>query len=93
MRTKLWLGLVVLIGGYVASFDAATAQDWPAKQIVRVIITNTPGSGLDITTRVVFEQVAKQIGQTIVMENRPGAAGTIGMASVAKAEPDGYTLL
>jgi tripartite-type tricarboxylate transporter receptor subunit TctC len=93
MPTKLWLGLVVLIGAYVGSFDAAVAQDWPAKQIIRVIVTNTPGSGLDVTTRVVFEQVAKQIGQTIVMENRPGAAGTIGMAAVAKAEPDGYTLL
>lgn len=93
MPTSLWFGLVVLIGAYVGSFDAAVAQDWPAKQIIRVIVTNTPGSGLDVTTRVVFEQVAKQIGQTIVMENRPGAAGMIGMAAVAKAEPDGYTLL
>ena len=93
MPTILWLGLAVLIGAYVGSFDAAVALDWPAKQIIRVIVTNTPGSGLDVTTRVVFEQVAKQIGQTIVMENRPGAAGTIGMAAVAKAEPDGYTLL
>jgi tripartite-type tricarboxylate transporter receptor subunit TctC len=85
--------LAVFIGCHVASFGAAIAQDWPAKQNIRVIVTNTPGSGLDVTTRVVFEQVSKQIGQTIVMENRPGAAGTLGMAAVAKADPDGYMLL
>lgn len=93
MLRKLWLGLAVLIGGHVGLLEMAVAQDWPAKQNIRVIVTNTPGSGLDVTTRVVFEQVSKQIGQTIVMENRPGAAGTIGMAAVAKAESDGYTLL
>lgn len=85
--------LAVLIGAHLVLWGAASAQDWPAKQIVRVIVTNTPGSGLDVTTRVVFEQVAKQTGQTVIMENRPGGAGTIGMAGVAKAEPDGYTVL
>ena len=70
-----------------------SAQEWPAKQPIRVIVTNTPGSALDITARVVFDQVARQIGQTIVVENRAGAANTIGIAAVAKAEPDGYTIL
>ena len=93
MLRELSLGLAVLVGGHIGLFDSALAQDWPAKQNIRVIVTNTPGSGLDVTTRVVFEQVSKQIGQTIVMENRPGAAGTLGMAAVAKAEPDGYMLL
>jgi len=89
MYTRLLLGLIVLAGIH----GAAAAQDWPAKQPIRVIVTNTPGSALDVTARVVFEQVSRQIGQTIVVENRPGAANTIGIAAVAKAEPDGYTIL
>ncbi|HTS41272.1 MAG TPA: tripartite tricarboxylate transporter substrate-binding protein [Xanthobacteraceae bacterium] len=89
MRKRLLLSLIAL----TAIHGAAVAQDWPAKQPVRVIVTNTPGSALDITARVVFEQVSHQIGQTVVVENRAGAANTIGIAAVAKAEPDGYTIL
>ena len=89
MRTRLLVGLIALIG----FLGTAVAQEWPAKQPIRVIVTNTPGSALDITARVVFDQVARQIGQTIVVENRAGAANTIGIAAVAKAEPDGYTIL
>ena len=89
MCKRLLMGLIALIG----ICGAAAAQDWPSKQPIRVIVTNTPGSALDITARVVFEQVSRQIGQTIVVENRPGAANTIGIAAVAKAEPDGYTIL
>lgn len=89
MRKCLWLGLIALF----ASHHAAFAQDWPAKQPVRVIVTNTPGSGIDVTVRAVFEQVAKQIGQTVYVENRAGAANTIGIAAAAKSQPDGYTVL
>ena len=89
MCKRLLMGLIALIGIH----GAAAAQDWPSKQPIRVIVTNTPGSALDVTARVVFEQVSRQIGQTIVVENRPGAANTIGIAAVAKAEPDGYTIL
>ena len=71
----------------------AAAQEWPAKQPIHVIISNTPGSALDVTARLVFEQVSRQIGQIVVPENRPGAANTIGIAAVAKADPDGYTVL
>jgi len=72
---------------------SACAQSWPAKQPIRVIVPFTAGSAVDVMARVVTAQVSKQIGQTMVVENRLGAAGTIGMAAVAKAEPDGYTLL
>ena len=91
MRKRLLLGIASWL--HVATHGAATAQDWPAKQPIHVIVTNTPGSALDVTARVVFDQVSRQIGQTIVVENRPGAANTIGIAAVAKAEPDGYTVL
>ncbi len=84
--------LSVLIAVF-AAHGAARAQEWPAKQPIHVIISNTPGSALDVTARIVMEQVGRQIGQTVVAENRPGAANTIGIAAVAKAVPDGYTIL
>lgn len=93
MRKRLLLGLIALSAIHVGTLGVVTAQDWPAKQPLRVIVTNTPGSALDVTARVVFDQVARQLGQTVVVENRPGAANTIGIAAVAKAEPDGYTIL
>ncbi len=72
---------------------AALAQDWPAKQPIKVIVPFTAGSATDIAGRIVFEQVGKQIGQNFVFENRGGAGTTLGAAMVAKADPDGYTLL
>jgi tripartite-type tricarboxylate transporter receptor subunit TctC len=71
----------------------AFAQAWPTKQPIKVIIPFSAGSATDIIPRTVMEQVGKQIGQTIVVENRVGASGTLGVAAVAKADPDGYTLL
>jgi tripartite-type tricarboxylate transporter receptor subunit TctC len=70
---------------------AAWAQSWPAKPI-RIIVPFTAGSGTDIIARTVTERLSPQLGQPIVIENRPGAGGTIGGALVAKSEPDGYTL-
>jgi tripartite-type tricarboxylate transporter receptor subunit TctC len=70
----------------------AQAQAWPAKPI-RVIVPFPPASGTDTIARPVLAQVSKQLGQTIVIDNRPGAGGTIGMAAVAQAEADGYTFL
>ena len=72
---------------------AASAQDWPAKQPIKIVVPFSAGSATDITARTVFEQVGKQIGQTFVVENRGGAGTTLGSGMVAKAEPDGYTLL
>jgi tripartite-type tricarboxylate transporter receptor subunit TctC len=68
------------------------AQAWPAKTI-RVIIPTGPGSATDVVSRVIFEPLSIQLGKPIIVENRPGAGGTIGANAVAKAEPDGYTLL
>ena len=71
---------------------AALAQDWPNRSIVAVS-TVTAGNAADTIARVVLDQVGKQIGQSFVIENRTGAGGTIGSASAAKADPDGYTIL
>jgi tripartite-type tricarboxylate transporter receptor subunit TctC len=68
----------------------ACAQTWPAKQPIRAMIPFSAGSTLDIVGRIVMEQLSAQLGQTIVIENRGGAGGTIGTAAVAKADPDGY---
>lgn len=80
----------------LAAFLAATpalAQEWPARQAIRVIVPLTAGSSTDIVGRTVFEQVGKQIGQSFVFENRGGGGTTIGTGAVATAEPDGYTVL
>jgi tripartite-type tricarboxylate transporter receptor subunit TctC len=71
----------------------ALAQGWPTRQPIKLIVPFPPGSALDTIARPVFEQVSKQVGQSFVFESRPGAGGTLGMASAAKANPDGYTLL
>ena len=71
---------------------AAQAQAWPAKPL-RVVIPVGAGSSTDIVHRLVLEQLSVALGQPIVVENRTGAGGTIGTAAVARAEPDGYTLL
>jgi tripartite-type tricarboxylate transporter receptor subunit TctC len=70
----------------------ASAQSWPSRPI-KVIIPFGAGSATDVVPRIVFDQLSPQLGQPIVVENRTGAGGTLGTAAVAKAEPDGYTLL
>jgi len=70
----------------------ASAQQWPARPI-RAIVPFTPGSTIDIIGRIVLEPLSAALGQPIVIENRGGAGGTIGTALVAKAEPDGHTIL
>jgi tripartite-type tricarboxylate transporter receptor subunit TctC len=71
---------------------AAFAQPWPSKSI-RAVIPFTAGSTIDIVRRIVLDALAQQLGQSIVVENRGGTGGTIGTAMVARADPDGYTLL
>jgi tripartite-type tricarboxylate transporter receptor subunit TctC len=83
---------IALIAWLLLVPQAAMAQDWPSRPI-RVIIPFGAGSATDLVPRIVFEQLAPQLGQPIVVENRGGAGGTLGTAAVAKAEPDGYTLL
>jgi len=72
--------------------SAALAQDWPTRPI-QTISTVSAGNAGDIVARVVLDQVGRQIGQSFVLENRPGAGGTLATAYVAKADPDGYTVL
>jgi tripartite-type tricarboxylate transporter receptor subunit TctC len=70
---------------------AASAQDYPSKPI-KLIVSFGPGGGADIVGRILGQAMAEKLGQPVVIENRPGAAGTIGNEGVARAEKDGYTL-
>jgi tripartite-type tricarboxylate transporter receptor subunit TctC len=84
----------LLVAALGLAFAAAEsqAQIWPTKPL-RAIVPFAAGSSTDIIPRLVFEQLSSQLGQTIVVENRTGAGGTIGTAFVAKSDPDGYTIL
>ena len=84
--------LIAVITVLAAAMGSASADNWPSKPI-RAVIPFGAGSATDVIPRLVFEQLAQQLGQAIVVENRGGAGGTIGTSAVAKAEPDGYTML
>ena len=84
--------LIVISALLLGWSGEAVAQTWPSKPI-RAIVAFAAGSATDVIPRVVFEPLSAQLGQPIVVENRGGAGTTIGAAMVAKAEPDGYTLL
>ena len=75
-----------------AAAPAVAADNWPTRSI-QVISPFSAGNANDIVARVVLDEVSRQIGQSFVIENRPGGGGSLGAAAVAKADPDGYTVL
>ena len=79
---------------FVLSTFATTvhAETWPSR-LIRATIPFGAGSAADVVPRVVLDRLAVELGQPIVIENRAGAGGNIGTAAVAKADPDGYTIL
>lgn len=85
---------LTILAAFAASLPVmgAGAQTWPTKPL-RAVVPAGAGSTVDIVPRVVFEQLSAQLGQNIVVENRPGAGTTIGSTLVAKAIPDGHTFL
>jgi tripartite-type tricarboxylate transporter receptor subunit TctC len=85
--------LLITAAAATVMFQAgsAAAQAWPAKPI-RLMVPFPPGGSTDIVARIVAQKLSERLGQSIVIENRGGAGGTLGTAVVAKAAPDGYTL-
>jgi tripartite-type tricarboxylate transporter receptor subunit TctC len=86
MKRFIALALFMVCGAIPAG-----AQDWPAKT-VRIIVPFGPGATPDTIARMIADKLQQQLGQNFVVENKPGASGMIGTDTVAKAEPDGYTI-
>ncbi len=89
-RSPATLALAALL--LFAASSAAPAQDYPAKPI-RLVVPFTPGGSTDILARLVGQKLTEAFGQQIIIDNRPGAGGTIGVEITAKSVPDGYTLV
>jgi tripartite-type tricarboxylate transporter receptor subunit TctC len=93
MRPTIRIALAIAAAGIAAAATgAAQAQTWPTKPL-RAFIPFAAGSATDLVPRTVFEALAGELGQPIVVENRGGAGGTIAGNAVVRAEPDGYTML
>lgn len=75
-----------------ASAQPTTGETWPSRP-VRVIVPFPAGGVTDVGARIVGQKLAEALGQPVVIENRPGASGTLGVDAVTKATPDGYTIL
>ena len=90
MRGVRTIPLLALLAG-VVSVGSAAAQTYPAKPI-RILVGFQPGGAVDISARVIAQKLGETIGQSVIVENRPGASGNIAADLTAKAAPDGYTL-
>lgn len=84
--------VLLLAAAALALGAAAHAQDYPTRN-VRLVAASSPGGTSDLLARLIAQQLTRDLGQTFVVDNRPGASGIIGTEVVAKAAPDGYTLL
>ncbi|MBL6615995.1 MAG: tripartite tricarboxylate transporter substrate binding protein [Reyranella sp.] len=95
MKRLMGSALAWALAGILAALPASaqtSTQTWPDKP-VHVIVPFTAGSATDVVARAVAQAMSKNLGQVFVVENKPGAGGTIGASQVAKSAPDGYTLL
>lgn len=89
---RAFLAALWLVSGAHAALGQSQASSWPNKP-VRISVPVTAGSAIDLVCRTVFDQVSQQVGQPFIIDNRGGGGGTLAPAAVAKADPDGYTLL
>lgn len=94
MKNTFLMAVASMTIGLCAAFPAsASANTSYPEQTVRVVVPFPPGSATDMAARLISEQLQKELGGTFMVENRPGAGGSIGALNVVRAEPDGHTLL
>jgi tripartite-type tricarboxylate transporter receptor subunit TctC len=89
---RIWTSVGLALALAAAATGAAFAADYPTKPI-KIVVPYSPGGGADSVARIVAKRVSENVGQAIVIENKGGAGAILGTDQVAKAEPDGYTLL
>ena len=94
MKTRVWLPLAMAASllGTAPALAQEAAKDYPSRPI-RMIVPNAPGSSVDTLSRIMGTGLSQVIGQQIVIDNRAGAAGVIGMEIAKNANPDGYTMI
>jgi tripartite-type tricarboxylate transporter receptor subunit TctC len=84
---------IAALASFALMASPSIAQDFPKRQPISIVVPWAPGGNVDITARAIAPAMAEILGQSVVVENRPGAGGFIGSSRVAKSNPDGYTLL
>ncbi len=89
---RICCGIALIILAFAIDVEPAIAQAYPSR-MVRIIVSQPPGGGVDAVGRVIAKGLGEAFGQSVIVENRPGASGVIGNAFVSRAAPDGYTLL
>ena len=92
---RRWLLLVAAASAVINAIFAlppASAQDFPNRTI-KLVVPHAPGGNSDALGRILAQRLSERLGQPVVVENRPGAGGTIASAAIARAAPDGYTIL
>ncbi|WP_135467638.1 Bug family tripartite tricarboxylate transporter substrate binding protein [Crenalkalicoccus roseus] len=91
-RRHLLAGSAALLAAPALTPAGARAQDWPTRPVT-ILVGFAPGGGTDIISRMLQPTLQQDLGQPVVVENRPGASGTVAVSALTRAQPDGYTLL
>jgi tripartite-type tricarboxylate transporter receptor subunit TctC len=91
MVRKIIATLAIAFAAQIATAQISTAQEWPQRPIT-MIVSQPAGASPDVMARMIAERMGKSLGQTVIIENKPGAGNVVGAAAAARAAPDGYTL-
>src|SRR5438445_4700064 len=84
--------MLAISAGFVGMAAPVNAETWPLRPI-RLIVPHAPGGVTDVVARLVAQPLGESLGQSIIVENKPGASGLVGTESAASAAPDGYTFV